>query len=138
MEIEKIKRRVAEIDRIRTIYGIMDTSYNNNNQHDYIPMDRRSNLFLYSDETEVIGLDDDSNMLQAKLLNQDNRYGVISIVGMSGLGKTTLAKKLYRQVCNQFECSALVYISQQPRVGEILLDVAKQVGLRPEGRDNER
>ncbi|KAH0634427.1 hypothetical protein KY290_037840 [Solanum tuberosum] len=131
-EIEKIKRRVAEIDRLRTTYGITDTS-NNNNQHDYIPLDQRG-LFLHADETEVIGLDDDFNMLQAKLLDHDLPYGVVSIVGMPGLGKTTLAKKLYRHVRHQFECSGLVYVSQQPRAGEILTDIAKQVGLTEEER----
>ncbi|PHT85522.1 hypothetical protein T459_07628 [Capsicum annuum] len=92
MEIEKIKKRVVDIDRVRTTYRITDTSNNNN---DCIPLDRRR-LFLYADETEVIGFDDDFNMLQAKLLDQDFPYGVVSIVGMPGLEKTTLAKKLYK------------------------------------------
>uniref|UniRef100_M1BUB3 Rpi-vnt1 n=1 Tax=Solanum tuberosum TaxID=4113 RepID=M1BUB3_SOLTU len=131
MEIEKIKRRVADIDRVRTTYNIMDTS--NNNNDDCIPLDQRR-LFLHADETEVIGLDDDFNMLKAKLLDHDLPYGVVSIVGMPGLGKTTLAKKLYRQVRDQFECSGLVYVSQQPRAGEILHDIAKQVGLMEEER----
>ncbi|PHT97125.1 hypothetical protein BC332_33945 [Capsicum chinense] len=106
MEIEKIKKRVVDIDRVRTTYNIMDTSNNNN---DCIPLDRRR-LFLYADETEVIGLDDDFNVLQAKLLDQGLPYGVVSIVGMPGLGKTTLAKKLYRHVRDRFECSGLVYV----------------------------
>nr|ACJ66595.1 late blight resistance protein [Solanum venturii] len=130
MEIEKIKRRVADIDRVRTTYSITDTS---NNNDDCIPLDRRR-LFLHADETEVIGLEDDFNTLQAKLLDHDLPYGVVSIVGMPGLGKTTLAKKLYRHVCHQFECSGLVYVSQQPRAGEILHDIAKQVGLTEEER----
>ncbi|KAH0634426.1 hypothetical protein KY290_038554 [Solanum tuberosum] len=129
MEIEKIKRRVADIDRVRTTYNIMDT----NNNNDCIPLDQRR-LFLHADETEVIGLEDDFNMLQAKLLDQDFPYGVVSIVGMPGLGKTTLAKKLYRHVRDQFESSGLVYVSQQPRAGEILRDIAKQVGLTEEER----
>ncbi|WMV48350.1 hypothetical protein MTR67_041735 [Solanum verrucosum] len=131
IEIEKIKKRVADIDRVRTTYNIMDTS--NNNNDDCIPLDQRR-LFLHADETEVIGLDDDFNMLQAKLLDHDLPYGVVSIVGMPGLGKTTLAKKLYRHVRHQFECSGLVYVSQQPRAGEILRDIAKQVGLAEEER----
>ncbi|KAH0637496.1 hypothetical protein KY289_037411 [Solanum tuberosum] len=129
MEIEKIKRRVADIDRVRTTYNIMDT----NNNNDCIPLDQRR-LFLHADETEVIGLDDDFNKLQAKLLDHDLPYGVVSLVGMPGLGKTTLAKKLFRQVRDQFECSGLVYVSQQPRAGEILTDIAKQVGLTEEER----
>ncbi|XP_015170548.1 putative disease resistance RPP13-like protein 3 [Solanum tuberosum] len=128
-EIEKIKRRVADIDRVRTTYNIMDT----NNNNDCIPLDQRR-LFLHANETEVIGLEDDFNTLQAKLLDQDLPYGVVSIVGMPGLGKTTLAKKLYRLVRDQFECSGLVYISQQPRAREILTDIAKQVGLTEEER----
>lgn len=79
-------------------------------------------------------MEDDFNKLQAKLLDQDFQYGVISIVGMPSLGKTTLAKKLYRHVRDQFECSALIYVSQQPRAAEILLDIAKQVGLTEEQR----
>ncbi|XP_047260198.1 toMV resistant protein Tm-2 netted virescent-like, partial [Capsicum annuum] len=51
MQIEKIKKRVDDIDHVRTTYNIMDTSNNNN---DCIPLDRRR-LFLYADETEVIG-----------------------------------------------------------------------------------
>ncbi|TMX02701.1 hypothetical protein EJD97_020278 [Solanum chilense] len=125
MEIEKIKIRVVDIDRIRKTYNIIDTD---NNNDDCVLLDRRR-LFLHADETEIIGLDDDFNMLQAKLLNQDLHYGVVSIVGMPGLGKTTLAKKLYRLIRDQFECSGLVYVSQQPRAGEILLDIAKQIGL---------
>ncbi|KAH0635984.1 hypothetical protein KY290_036384 [Solanum tuberosum] len=130
MEIEKIKRRVIDIDRIRTTYNIIDTD---NNNDDCVLSDRRR-LFLHADETEVIGLDDDFNMLQAKLLDQDLHYGVVSIVGMPGLGKTTLAKKLYRLVRDQFECSGLVYVSQQPRAGEILLGIAKEVGLTEKKR----
>ncbi|KAH0637483.1 hypothetical protein KY289_037398 [Solanum tuberosum] len=130
LEIEKIKRRVADIDRARTTYSITDTS---NNNDDCIPLDRRR-LFLHADETEVIGLDDDFNILKAKLLDHDLPYGVVSIVGMPGLGKTTLAKKLFRHVRDQFECSGLVYVSQQPRAGEILHDIAKQVGLMEEER----
>ncbi|XP_049406268.1 toMV susceptible protein tm-2-like [Solanum stenotomum] len=130
MEIEKIKRRVIDIDRIRTTYNIIDTD---NNNDDCVLWDRRR-LFLHADETEVIGLDDDFNMLQAKLLDQDLHYGVVSIVGMPGLGKTTLAKKLYRLVRDQFECSGLVYVSQQPRAGEILLGIAKEVGLTEKKR----
>nr|ABM05492.1 Tm-2 ToMV resistance protein [Solanum tuberosum] len=130
MEIEKIRRRVADIDRLRTTFNITDTSNNNN---DCIPMEQRRK-FLRADETEVIGLDDAFNTLQAKLLDQDLPYGVVSIVGMPGLGKTTLAKKLYRHVRHQFESSGLVYVSQQPRAGEILHDIAKQVGLPEEER----
>ncbi|OIT38913.1 PREDICTED: disease resistance protein RPH8A-like [Nicotiana attenuata] len=131
-EIEKIKRRVHEIDRVRTTYGIMDTgaSAEADGNWDF----RRS--FLYADEPDVVGLDKDCQSLEAKLLDAHLRYAVVSIVGMPGLGKTTLGKRIYRRLQGNFECSALVYISQEPRMRELLLSIARQVGL-PEGRRDE-
>ena len=52
----------------------------------------------------------------------------MSIVGMGGLGKTTLAKKVYNQrdVQQHFDCKAWVYVSQEFRAREILLDIANR------------
>ena len=62
---------------------------------------------------------------------KDEKHGrsVLSIVGMGGLGKTTLAKKVYneREVQEHFDCKAWVYVSQEFRSKEILLDIARQV-----------
>lgn len=82
-------------------------------------LDRRR-LVLHVDKIEVISLDDDFNVLQSKLLYKVLHYGLISIVGMPGLGKTSTVflLKFFRYVRDQFECSGLVYVSQQPRSQE--------------------
>ncbi|XAR66871.1 hypothetical protein NMG60_11013237 [Bertholletia excelsa] len=48
---------------------------------------------------------------------------------MAGLGKTTLAKKVYNSAIQNFQCAAWIYVSQQPNVTKLLQDIARQVGL---------
>nr|GMD31984.1 rpi-vnt1-like protein [Ipomoea batatas] len=62
-------------------------------------------------------------------------YGVVAIVGMPGLGKTTLGKRIYKHVQPRFDCSAMVYVSREARVGELLLHIARQVGCPDLGEE---
>ncbi|KAA8534987.1 hypothetical protein F0562_029990 [Nyssa sinensis] len=62
-------------------------------------------------------------------MSTDLQHHVVSIVGMPGLGKTTLAKKVFRSVQDIFQCSAWVFVSQKPTIKDLLQDIARQVGL---------
>ncbi|XP_059289011.1 toMV resistance protein Tm-2(GCR236)-like [Lycium ferocissimum] len=125
--VEEIKRKVADIDRARVTYNITDSSSNNKDEIFSTSDQRRS--FLHVDESEIIGLEKDCKELETKLLDTNSESDVISIIGMGGLGKTTLAKRVYKQVKCHFDCSALVSVFQETRSKEVLLELAKQVGL---------
>ncbi|XP_071719184.1 putative disease resistance RPP13-like protein 1 [Rutidosis leptorrhynchoides] len=70
------------------------------------------------DKSTVLGRNADTETLLAKLLDHEalnQKVSVLSIVGMGGIGKSTLAKLLYNdeKVEDEFKLRAWVYLSQE-------------------------
>ncbi|XXG71048.1 hypothetical protein AAC387_Pa07g0388 [Persea americana] len=125
-EIERIKLKINDISRKRETYGIRDinegrqeASSSSQSLHEH----RRLSTAL--EESEVVGLQEEINTLKKRLLNLEQRRCVISIVGMGGSGKTTLAKKVYNDVKEHFDCHAFIYLSQQYGIKDVLKRIIK-------------
>jgi Holliday junction resolvasome RuvABC ATP-dependent DNA helicase subunit len=76
----------------------------------------------------LIGVDSSIKQLYCWLANdgQPERKAV-SIVGAGGVGKTTLAKEVYRKLGGQFECRAFVRTSRKPDMKRLLTSILSQV-----------
>uniref|UniRef100_A0ACD5ZG95 Uncharacterized protein n=1 Tax=Avena sativa TaxID=4498 RepID=A0ACD5ZG95_AVESA len=61
--------------------------------------------------------------------DKEDMRKVVSVVGMEGLGKTTLAKEIYSelQLRGQFQCQAFVSVSRRQSAKEILTSILRQV-----------
>lgn len=57
---------------------------------------------------DLVGIDTRMQKLEAYWDSNSNDVRTIGIWGMAGIGKTTLAKQVYKEKCNQFEACCFV------------------------------
>ncbi|XP_042519297.1 putative disease resistance protein At1g50180 [Macadamia integrifolia] len=96
MEIQQIKIKIDNIDHHkRRYYGIHDIDLGSMTWTRRTSSLRERSSTLSASPLSVVGFDSDARTLLAFLNDPDPRLQVISIVGMAGSGKTTLAKKVY-------------------------------------------
>ncbi|XP_070681317.1 putative disease resistance protein At1g50180 isoform X1 [Malus domestica] len=81
-------------------------------------------------ERDVVGLEKDIEILVTQLVKEEKGPKLVSIWGMGGSGKTTLAKQVYghnEDVKRHFDCFAWVCVSQQCQGKEVLEDILVQL-----------
>ncbi|KAL8061712.1 hypothetical protein ABFX02_02G103100 [Erythranthe guttata] len=82
------------------------------------------------DDGVVVGFEDEATIIADQLTGGGKQLEVISIFGMPGLGKTTLAKKLYNgpAVSYRFDRRAWVVVSEKYQKRRLLVDILKSIG----------
>ncbi|XP_059643733.1 disease resistance protein RPM1-like [Cornus florida] len=136
-EIQSIKSRVRDVADRHHRYcrkfdiskgGSSSTTHVVNNNKWY---DSRGDALLVP-EAELVGIDKRKQELIRLLVDQADDSGVlkvVSVVGMGGLGKTTLVKKVYDDaaVKKQFESHAWLAVSESPKMVELLRAMIQQL-----------
>ncbi|XP_071919947.1 disease resistance protein RPM1-like [Coffea arabica] len=138
-EMQSIKSRIKSISeghqRYQSEYGISaqassSLSAVNNTTWRY----SRDDVLLV-EEAKLVGIDQPKKHLISKLLEwDDHQLKVVSVVGMGGIGKTTLVKRVHEdpEVRRHFPVRAWVTVSQTCDFQYLLKDLIRQ--LHEEGQ----
>ncbi|KAL4353376.1 hypothetical protein GQ457_06G016730 [Hibiscus cannabinus] len=124
-ELQHTFREIAELKNNFHLTEIHDCP-----RHDRL-FDRETHSFVQA--SEVISRDDEKQKI-VKMLTQDDPTGeedipVLAIVGIGGMGKTTLAKLVFNDITvhNHFELKLWVCVSEDFDVQQLMLKVVKAV-----------
>ncbi|PON37336.1 NB-ARC domain, LRR domain containing protein [Parasponia andersonii] len=126
MKLQELKETIRNINMRKATYGFSSTEQGSvlapQNHLWYDP--RKDSRFLK--ETEVVGIEYARDEVIGVLKGGFPRRTVISVVGMGGLGKTTLAHQIYDHVKGDFDCHAWIEVSQSYDKVKLLVDLMKK------------
>ncbi|CAO2149813.1 unnamed protein product [Urochloa humidicola] len=122
--IEDIKKQLKDVAERRARYQIDDIVAKPAATSTIDPRLKDMNIEV----TQLIGIDKSSRELESKLLSQDGndsngKTKIVSVVGVGGLGKTTLTKAVYDKLRPHFDCGAFVPVGRDPDLKKVLRDI---------------
>ncbi|WCJ37360.1 Disease resistance protein RPM1 [Euphorbia peplus] len=128
-KLQKIKAKVHEVYERSKRYDFsqLDDAKTRNAAADQWKHYGESSYFV--DEDDIVGMEENTEQLIGWLTEEEPRRTVISIVGMGGLGKTTLVKSIYDNpmIKKDFDCWAWISVSQSYGMTELLRNMIKEV-----------
>ena len=135
----KIKNINQSLDRIKTDIAAFGLRMESVNSIPKFGLDRETDSFI--DDSEVVGRGDDVLEIVNLLIGANNQQAisVIPIVGMAGLGKTTIAKLVYKHelVRNHFDVMIWVCVSENFHVKRILREILESFNNNCGGLENQ-
>ncbi|CAD6343122.1 unnamed protein product [Miscanthus lutarioriparius] len=83
---------------------------------------------LFQEARDLVGIDAPREEIISLLRCEDKEHKVVSIYGIGGQGKTTLAMEVYHKITEAaFDSRAFVSVSQTPDMKKLLRDILSQI-----------
>ncbi|KDP26031.1 hypothetical protein JCGZ_21064 [Jatropha curcas] len=138
-ELKNIRKRVAEIASLKSDFGLNERINDN-----YVIHREREMTHSFVDAANVTGRNQDAEFIIKNLLSaaENDNVSIIPIVGIGGMGKTTLAQLVYNdpRVVTHFELKLWVCVSDNFHLQTVIIKILNCVstGQRYVGLDIEQ
>ncbi|KAL7153083.1 hypothetical protein ABFS83_04G141600 [Erythranthe nasuta] len=105
-----------------------------------MPVTTSVRSFIADKNNTMVGFDEELNEILDKLTGQQSNRQIIPVVGMGGIGKTTLAKNAYEHslILYHFDIRTWVTISQNYSVRGILLQLLSRLSIEIDSETDEQ
>ncbi|WVZ54506.1 hypothetical protein U9M48_005292 [Paspalum notatum var. saurae] len=121
-KVRDIKKLSNELAELRAKYTVRDVGAN---RAANTGIDPRV-LNLYKEESDLVGIEESRDKV-IRMLTRTKGHGhasdqslkIVSIVGVGGLGKTTLAKTVYDKYKKTSGCSAFISVGRTPDINRV-------------------
>ncbi|XP_027061103.1 disease resistance protein RPM1-like [Coffea arabica] len=128
-EMQSINAKVLEVSERSKRYAFdakFDEERTINLPTDWLQHLGESSVF--ADEDDIVGIDENKARLYHWLTGNEQRRTVVSIVGMGGLGKTTLVTKVFNDqvIKRHFDSLAWISVSQAHQIEGLLRSMVKE------------
>ncbi|KAK9209948.1 hypothetical protein WN944_002317 [Citrus x changshan-huyou] len=127
-EIQEIKSALAAIKRRGESYRFRSIDEpSSSGTRNVIPHDSRVRSFFVEDD-EVVGIESIKDKLIDSMVNGRSERSVVAVVGEGGLGKTTLAGKLFNNdgLKTHFSSRAWVTVGKEYKKNDLLRTILKE------------
>ncbi|PHU02047.1 hypothetical protein BC332_27298 [Capsicum chinense] len=133
-EIQSIRNKVKDL---QVKYKPLLEATQLDNLSSTTPQPRQLTL---SDEDDVVGFEEEANTVIDRLINGSKSLESVPIVGMPGLGKSTLARKVYKDSRINFEFFSCIWVnvSRSYNKTEVLLSILKNFTKPLDNKSDEK
>jgi disease resistance protein RPM1 len=121
--VDELSKQLEEVAKLRGRYTVDDIVHKPTTS-----IDPRLSA-LYTKVSQLVGIDDQRDKLIQMLTDGDHdmqpnqEVKIVSVVGVGGLGKTTLVKAVYDKLTMNITYKAFVPVGQNPDLKKILRDI---------------
>ncbi|CAN6176931.1 unnamed protein product [Urochloa humidicola] len=128
-QISQVEARIQRLAEMRNRYGFSVDELDRNNNLQVSSQLCLSDSAYLIDNSEIVGNADEIGKLTQFLLEEKQDRSLIAILGMGGLGKTSIASSVYKnqQIQTYFDCHAWVTVSQTYQIEELLREIINQL-----------
>ncbi|XP_077213825.1 disease resistance protein RPM1-like [Tasmannia lanceolata] len=128
-QLQDIKKKVHNISERRNRYGLEKIEEGSASNDDSVRWHRYAASSFFLKEDDIVGMEKNKDLLLRWLTREEAPLMLCAVVGMGGLGKTTLVTQAYNSqaVKKHFHCYAWISVSQAYQIEELLKSLIKEL-----------